>query len=83
MNSSYAHAGGLVSKGIALGKTFRLGAIITPLFDTSLLNFASILATENNTKITISNIPVGTVLTNGIVTAGDIVVTINKTKVMF
>jgi hypothetical protein len=54
-----------------------------PLFDTSLLNFASILATENNTKITISNIPVGTVLTNGIVTAGDIVVTINKTKVMF
>jgi hypothetical protein len=52
-----------------------------PLFDTSLLNFASILATENNTKITISNIPVGTVLTNGIVTAGDIVVTINKSYV--
>jgi hypothetical protein len=79
MNSSYAHAGGLVSKGnSALGKTFRLGAMTNPLFDTSLLNFASILATENNTKITISNIPVGTVLTNGIVTAGDIVVTINK-----
>jgi hypothetical protein len=54
-----------------------------PLFDTSLLNFASILATENNTKITISNIPVGTVLTNGIVTAGDIVVTINKNELCF
>ena len=81
MNNSYAHAGGLVSKGnSALGKTFRLGAMLNPLFDTSLLNFASILATENSTKITISNIPVGTVLTNGVVTTGDITVTLNKNE---
>ena len=81
INSSYAHAGGLVSKGnSALGKTFRLGAMTNPLFDSSLLNFASVLATENNTKITISNIPVGTVLTNGTVITGDIVVTINKNE---
>ncbi|MDG2433299.1 T9SS type B sorting domain-containing protein [Flavobacterium sp.] len=80
-NSTYAHAGGLVSKGnSALGKTFRLGAMLNPLNDSSLLNFASILATENSTKITISNIPVGTVLTSGVVTAGDITVTLNKNE---
>lgn len=79
--NSYNHAGGLVSKGnSALGKTFRLGAMTNPLNDTSLLNFASILATENNTKIRISNIPVGTVLSNGITITGDIIVTINKNE---
>ena len=79
--SSYNHAGGLVSKGnSALGKTFRLGAMSNPLNDSSLLNFASVLATENNTKITISNLPVGTVLTSGITTTGDIVVTLNKNE---
>jgi hypothetical protein len=36
MNSSYAHAGGVGLKGnSALGKTFRLGAMTNPLFDTS------------------------------------------------
>jgi hypothetical protein len=35
MNSSYAHAGGLVKGNSALGKTFRLGAMTNPLFDTS------------------------------------------------
>jgi gliding motility-associated-like protein len=80
-NNSYAHAGALVSKGnSALGKTFRLGAMTNPLFDSSLLNFASILATENNTKITISNIPVGTVLTDGTVITGNIVVPLNKNE---
>jgi hypothetical protein len=45
------HAGGLVSKGnSALGKVFRLGAMLNPLYDTSVLNFASILSTENNTN---------------------------------
>jgi hypothetical protein len=35
--------------------------MLNPLYDTSVLNFASILSTENNTAITISNIPDGTV----------------------
>jgi hypothetical protein len=61
INSNYVHAGGLVSKGnSALGKVFRLGAMLNPLYDTSVLN--AILSTENNTAITISNIPDGTVL---------------------
>jgi hypothetical protein len=63
-----------VSKGNILGK-LRLGAMLNPLFDSSLLNFASILSTENGTKVTISNIPNGTVLSNGTVISGDIVVT--------
>ena len=78
---SYSHAGGLVSKGNSgLGKAFRLGAMLNPLYDPSLLNFASVLATDNNTKIRISNIPVGTVLTNGVVITGDITVTLNKNE---
>jgi hypothetical protein len=35
-------------KNSALGKVFRLGAMLNPLYDTSVLNFASILSTENN-----------------------------------
>ena len=78
-NNGYNHAGGMVSKGnSALGKTFRLGAMLNPLFDTTLLNFASILATENGTKVTISNLPIGTILTNGTVINGPITVTLNK-----
>jgi hypothetical protein len=50
INGNYVHAGGLVSKGSALGKVFRLGAMLNPLYDTSVLNFASILSTENNTQ---------------------------------
>ncbi|MFV8353363.1 T9SS type B sorting domain-containing protein [Flavobacterium sp. XS2P14] len=80
-NNSFAHAGGLVSKGnSALGKTFRLGAMLNPLLDSSLLNFASILSTENGTKVTISSIPNGTILSNGTVISGDIVVTLNKNE---
>jgi hypothetical protein len=59
------HAGGLVSKGnSALGKVFRLGAMLNPLYDTSVLNFASILQ-QKIISITISNIPDGTVLSDG------------------
>jgi gliding motility-associated-like protein len=79
--SGYNHAGGLVSKGnSALGTIFRLGAMLNPLFDTTLLNFASILSTENGTKITISNIPNGTILTNGVVINGPITITLNKNE---
>jgi gliding motility-associated-like protein len=79
--TSYAHAGGLVSKGnSALGTMFRLGAMFNPLYDSSLLNFASILSTENNTKVTISNILDGTIFTDGTVYNGPIIVTLNKNE---
>lgn len=80
-SNAFNHAGGMVSKGnSALGKTFRLGAMLNPLFDTTLLNFASILATENGTKVTISNLPIGTILTDGTVINGPITVTLNKNE---
>ena len=80
-NGSYNHAGGLVSKGnSALGKTFRLGAMLNPNVDNTLLNFASILSTENNTTVTISNLPVGTIFTDGTVYAAPIVVTLSKNE---
>jgi gliding motility-associated-like protein len=80
-NNSYSHAGGLVSKGnSALGTIFRLGAMLNPLYDPSLLNFASILSTENNTKVTISNIPNGTILTDGSIINGPIIKTLNKNE---
>ncbi len=80
-SNAYNHAGGMVSKGnSALGKTFRLGAMLNPLFDTTLLNFASILATENGTKVTISNLPIGTILTDGTIINGPITVILNKNE---
>ncbi|TRX41337.1 T9SS type B sorting domain-containing protein [Flavobacterium restrictum] len=80
-NGSYNHAGGLVSKGnSALGNSFRLGAMLNPLYDTTLLNFASILSTENGTKVTISNIPDGTILSDGTLVNGPIKVTLNKNE---
>ncbi|WP_281337289.1 T9SS type B sorting domain-containing protein [Flavobacterium eburneipallidum] len=80
-NGGYNHAGGLVSKGnSALGTTFRLGAMLNPNVDFSLLNFASILSTENNTTVTISNIPIGTVFANGTVYNGPITVTLKKNE---
>ena len=80
-NGSYSHAGGLVSKGnSALGTVFRLGAMLNPLFDNTLLNFASILSTENGTKVTISNIPTGTILPDGSTITGPITITLNKNE---
>ena len=81
INNSYNHAGGLVSKGnSALGKEFRLGAMLNPVYDSSVLNFASVLSTENGTKVTISNIPSGTMLSNGTIVTGPITVTLNKNE---
>ena len=80
-NGSYNHAGGLVSKGnSALGTTFRLGGMLNPNVDQSLLNFASILSTENNTSVTISNIPIGTLFSDGTTYTTPIVVTLNKNE---
>lgn len=79
--TAFFHAGGLVSKGnSALGKVFRLGAMLNPINDNTLLNFASILATENDTKVTISNIPLGTLFTDGTVVTGPITITLNKNE---
>ncbi|MGQ7944815.1 T9SS type B sorting domain-containing protein [Flavobacterium sp. WC2509] len=78
---NHNHAGGLVSKGnSALGKEFRLGAMLNPLFDPTLLNFASILATENGTKVVISNLQFGTALLNRPSVTGPITVTLNKNE---
>lgn len=80
-NGNYNHAGGLVSKGnSALGTTFRLGAMLNPLLDQTLLNFASILATENGTKIIISNLQNGTRLLNMPSVTGPITITLNKNE---
>ena len=80
-NGNGAHAGGLVSKGnSALGTIFRLGAMLNPLVDPTLLNFASILSTENNTKVTISNIPIGTIFSDGTIYTAPIVITLNKNE---
>jgi gliding motility-associated-like protein len=77
----YNHGGGLVSKGnSALGNTFRLGAMLNPLLDPTLLNFASILATENGTKVIISNLQNGTKLLNGTTVSGPITITLNKNE---
>ncbi|WP_243699496.1 T9SS type B sorting domain-containing protein [Flavobacterium caseinilyticum] len=81
VSRSYNHAGGLVSKGnSALGKEFRLGAMQNPVYDPIVVNFASVLSTENGTKVTFSNIPPGTVLTDGTIINGPIEVTLNKNE---
>lgn len=61
-------AGGLVSKGLAaLGTQFRIGAFTNTSTQTTNENhytFASILATENNTRISFNNIKSGVSLLN-------------------
>lgn len=77
----FNQSGGLVSKGnSALGTIFRLGAMLNPLYDETLLNFASIMATENGTKITISNIQNDTKLLDETLVSGPITVTLNKNE---
>ena len=78
---AYNQAGGLVSKGnSALGKKFRIGAMLNKFNTAGLMNFASILAVENGTNITISNIPTGTVLTDGTTITGPFSFTLNKNE---
>ncbi len=65
--ASNNHAGGLVSKGLAaLGTQFRIGAMTNTNVNTDARHytFASILATENNTVISFSDIKPGVILTN-------------------
>ncbi len=62
------HASGLVSKGLAaLGTAFRIGAFVNTGISTTSTNhftFASILATENNTLVSFSNLKPGVILVN-------------------
>jgi gliding motility-associated-like protein len=61
-------AGGLVSKGIAaLGTQFRIGAFLNvdpPTINANHYTFATILATENNTVVSFSDIKPGSSLVN-------------------
>jgi gliding motility-associated-like protein len=78
---NFAQAGGLVCKGnSALGKRFRAGAMLNSSTIVGLLNFFSILATENNTSITISNVTNGTLLANGTTYSGPITINLNKNE---
>lgn len=53
-----AQAGALVSKGLsALDTTFRIGSYTNEAPQDNYLNFASVMATEDNTQVTISNLP--------------------------
>lgn len=60
-----SQAGALVSKGEnALGDTFRVGAYTNENPDTSYLSFVSVMATENNTNISFSDLPSGISIKN-------------------
>lgn len=87
MAGSTSHAGCLVAKGkSAMGKIFRIGGMLNkynPLGNNwdALLNFASFMATENDTHITITlsdPLAIGTPMTNGTNYSGPITVTLNK-----
>lgn len=66
IDDSGNQAGAVVSKGLAaLGKTFRIGGMTNSLnssYGTIHQTFISVLATENNTTVTFSNIGIGAVL---------------------
>ncbi len=58
-------AGALVSKGLsALGNTFRIGTYTNENSQSSLLDFISVMATEDNTQVNFSDLPSGTIIEN-------------------
>lgn len=60
-----AQAGALVSKGLsALGTTFRVGSFTNENPSSNYLNFVSVMATEDNTQVTFSDLPSGLVIKN-------------------
>lgn len=65
---SPTQAGGLVSKGLAaLGTRFRIGAFANTdidFYNGSVYTFATILATENNTKVSFNDVKTGVTLVN-------------------
>ena len=67
---SQSQAGSLVSKGLSgLGTTFRVGTFTNQKTFTSTitdyLNFVSVMATENNTQVILSDLGAGTIVENG------------------
>ncbi|WP_157961158.1 T9SS type B sorting domain-containing protein [Lutibacter citreus] len=60
-----AQAGALVSKGLsALGKEFRVGSFTNENPQDNYLNFVSVMATEDRTKVDFSNLPSGLIIKN-------------------
>ena len=60
-----AQAGALVSKGLsALGTTFRVGSYTNENPQDNYLNFASVMATEDNTQVTFDDLPAGIIIKN-------------------
>ncbi|NMH29250.1 T9SS type B sorting domain-containing protein [Flavobacterium silvaticum] len=75
-------AGELVSKGLAaLGTDFRVGAMVNTLMDDYSdvhYTFASVLATENNTVVTFSDIKPGASLVNSSTGSNTFSITLNS-----
>tara|TARA_R110002033_G_scaffold89819_3_gene139968 strand:- start:10977 stop:16139 length:5163 start_codon:yes stop_codon:yes gene_type:complete len=62
---SGAQAGALVSKGLAaLGTTFRVGSYTNENPQDNYLNFVSVMATEDNTQVTFSDLDAGLIIKN-------------------
>ncbi|SEQ86791.1 gliding motility-associated C-terminal domain-containing protein [Hyunsoonleella jejuensis] len=60
-----AQAGALVSKGLsALGTTFRVGSYTNANPQSNYLNFVSVMATEDDTQVNFSDLPVGLIIKN-------------------
>jgi gliding motility-associated-like protein len=60
-----SQAGALVSKGLAgLGQTFRVGSYTNENAQDNYLNFVSVMATEDNTEVTFSDLPTGLIIKN-------------------
>lgn len=77
-NGEKNHAGAFVSKGVsALGTEFRIGGFKRDNPRTGDLTFASIMATEDNTVVTIDDLPAGIQLVN-VAVSSSINVTLNE-----
>ena len=60
-----AQAGALVSKGVsALGYEFRVGSFTNQNPTDNYLNFVSVMATEDNTQVSFSDLPAGLLIKN-------------------
>ncbi|GAA4231614.1 hypothetical protein GCM10022291_04470 [Postechiella marina] len=78
MEAGGAQAGALVSKGVsALDTTFRIGTYTNANPQDNYLSFVSVMATEDDTEVTFSNLPTGLVIKNYSGTT-PITITLNK-----
>ncbi|WP_299552916.1 T9SS type B sorting domain-containing protein [Seonamhaeicola sp.] len=65
MNAGSAQAGALVSKGLsALDTTFRIGTYTSENPQANYVSFISVMATEDNTAVTFSNLAAGLIIEN-------------------